>query len=429
MKKKYRLRLSFLLFIAFSSFAIAQTSLGSTKTFMNTLKKGLVNSTSKNTSKTVSLEVEKSNNFIGIINYKDSGVSSELLMGEIKNSEESSFYIKVKDNSLEGHILFKKTKEAYKYYSDATGNAFVAKVDINTLICIDYNNVSENVNKITSKAAATAIAPALLKLQSLPGAAGCILLDYDGHYMPAGNMWNNGNPINAAPSGMSDADIQHNWEIVSEDYRPFNLNVTTSEDVFNTYPKNRRMRVVVTPTDTASPGAGGIAFIGSFNGNDDVPCWVFLTSGKIAATATSHEVGHTFGLSHDGCTNPEEGYYYGMPNASWAPIMGIGYYNPVVQWSKGEYDYANNKQDDLAIISGSKFGVGYRADDYGNHITTAEHLDYDDNGVISQKNGIISSESDYDFFSFLTGGGNVSINATTMPNDGILHLLIKLYNS
>jgi hypothetical protein len=429
MKKNYKFRLSLFLIICFSSFAIAQTSLGSNKTFMNNLKKELVATTSKSTEKTILLETENSKSFHAKVNYKESNTSSEFLIGEIKDIPESSFYIKVKDNVLEGHIILKKTKEAYKYYSDTQGNAFVSKVDINTLICIDYKNVSENTNKTTSKTTATAIAPALLNLQSLPGAAGCVLLDYDGYYMPAGNIWNAGNPINAAPSGMTDADIQHNWEIVSEDYRPFNLNVTTSEAVFNSYPKNKRMRAVITPTNTAGPGAGGVALVGSFNRNDDVPCWVFVISGKMCATATAHELGHTLGLSHDGRTNPAEDYYYGLPNTSWAPIMGVGYYNPVVQWSKGEYNYANNIQDDLAVISSSKFGVGYRADDYGNNIATAESLDYSTNGAINQKNGVISSETDSDFFSFKTGGGNVSINATTMPKDGILHLMIKLYNS
>jgi len=434
MKKNYRFRLSLFLIIVFSSFAIGQTSLGSSKSFMNNLKKELVASvTSKTTSKTFSLEVENSKRFNGTINYKESNASSELLIGEIKNVAESSFYIKVTDNSLEGHIILKKTKEAYKYYSDVQGNAFVSKVDINTLICIDYKNVSENVTKTTNKAisktTAADIAPALLNLQSLPGAAGCVLLDFDGYYMPAGNLWNNGNAINAAASGMSDAAVQQHWEVVSEDYRPFNLNVTTSEAVFNSYPKNRRMRVVVTPTNTAAPGAGGVAYIGSFNWDNDVPCWVFITSGKSGGDASSHEVGHTFDLSHDGRTNPAEDYYAGLPNTSWAPIMGVGYYNPVVQWSKGEYNHANNIQDDVATIAGSKFGVGYRADDYGNNTASAATLDYNASGQINQKNGIISSEADYDFFTFTTGGGNVSINANTVSRDGNLHLLIKLYNS
>ncbi|WP_232735278.1 RICIN domain-containing protein [Flavobacterium sp. 5] len=397
---------------------------------MNNLKKEMVNSaTSKSTEKTVALLVSNSKTFNGKINFKESKASSEFLIGEIKNIAESSFYIKVMDKSLEGHIILKKSKEAYKYYSDAQGNAYVEKIDINKLICIDYKNVPLIANKTTSKAAVAAIAPALLNLQSLPGAAGCVMLDFDGYNMPAGNLWNNGNPINAAASGMSDAAVQQHWEVVSEDYRPFNVNVTTSEAVFNSYPRNRRMRVVVTPTNTAAPGAGGVAYIGSFNWDNDVPCWVFITSGKSGGDASAHEVGHTFDLGHDGRTNPAEDYFVGLDGTSWAPIMGAGYYRPVVQWSKGEYNYANNKQDDVETIASAKFGVGYRGDDYGNTTASATTLDYNGSGSINQKNGIISSEADYDFFTFTTGGGNVSINANTVASDGNLHLLIRLYNS
>ncbi|NHN24810.1 carbohydrate-binding protein [Flavobacterium jejuense] len=109
--------------------------------------------------------------------------------------------------------------------------------------------------------------------------------------------------------------------------------------------------------------------------------------------------------------------------------MGAGYYRPVVQWSKGEYNYANNLQDDVATIAGSKFGIGYRGDDYSNGTSGAASLNYNANGTISQKNGIISSEADYDFFTFTTGGGNVVINANTVSRDGNLHLLIRLFNA
>ena len=428
MKNNYKLRLSILVFIAFTSFAFAQTSLGSSTSFMNSLKKEIATSaTAKSSERIVLLPAEKAT-FNGKINYKESGGSSEFLIGEIKNIAESSFYIKVKDNKLEGHILLKKTREAYKYFSDAKGNAFVEKVDINTVVCIDYKNLPNNTN--TAKTAeAAAIAPALLNLQSLPGAAGCVLLDFDGYYMPAGNLWNNGNAINAAASGMSDAAVQQHWEVVSEDYRPFNVNITTSEAVFNSYPRNRRMRVVVTPTNTAAPGAGGVAYIGSFNWDNDVPCWVFITSGKSGGDASSHEIGHTFDLGHDGRTNPAEDYFVGLDGTAWAPIMGAGYYRPVVQWSKGQYNFANNLQDDVAIIASAKFGVGYRGDDYGNTTGSASTLDYNASGQINQKNGIISSEADYDFFTFTTGGGNVSINANTVSRDGNLHLLMRLYNA
>jgi len=159
MKNNYRLSLTFLVFLAFSGFVAAQTSLGSSKSFMNTLKKELTNSAaSKSTDKTILLQAEKTS-FNGKINFKESNASSEFLIGEIKNIAESSFYIKVKDKSLEGHILLKKTKEAYKYFSDAQGNAFVEKVDINTLVCIDYKNLPTKENTTSKTAAAAEIAP------------------------------------------------------------------------------------------------------------------------------------------------------------------------------------------------------------------------------------------------------------------------------
>ena len=107
MKINYKFRLSLVVFLAFSSFAIAQTSLGSSKTFMNKLKSELVTSTtSKGTEKTILLQVENSKNFKGKINYKESSESSEFLIGEIKDVPESSFFVKVLDKKLEGHIIF-----------------------------------------------------------------------------------------------------------------------------------------------------------------------------------------------------------------------------------------------------------------------------------------------------------------------------------
>ncbi len=429
MKNLNKLMLVVLVVIAFCNYANAQTSLGTSENFMGGLKKEIKNSTSKSSGLMVSLKVSDSKEFDGKVNYQKSETSSEFLNGEINGIPESSFFIKVSDNTLEGHIMLKKSKEAYKYYSDDSGKAYVAKVDINSLVCINYRDLPDTQKEESlKKGQEMKISRALLNLQSLPGAAGCVLLDFDGHYMPAGNLWNNGNPINAAPSGMSDAAIRHHWEVVAEDYRPFNLNITTNESVFNSYPRNRRMRVIITPTKTAAPSAGGVAYVGSFNWNNDVPCWTFILSGKSGGEASSHEIGHTFDLRHDGRTSPREGYFRGIDGTPWAPIMGVGYYRPVTQWSKGEYTNANNRQDDVATIAGNKFGVGYRSDDYANSISGATSLTYNASGAVSQKNGIITSEADWDFFTFTTGGGNVALNVNTVNREGNLDIIVRLYN-
>ncbi len=428
MKKHYKLCLSLFMAYGIYNSASAQTAIGSSQSLLKDLKSTTVasGSNARTAATPIELQVSGSKRFSGKVNFKKSGKNSEYVNGELNGVSGSSFFLEVSDKEVKGHILLKDTKEAYEYYSDESGNAYVKPVDINGVICIDLENTppKEQSNQRTEVAE---IGQAVLNLQSYSGAAGCVFLDFDGYNMPAGNLWNNGKAINAAASGMSDAAIREHWEVVSEDYRPFNVNVTTSQSVFNSYPKNRRMRVVVTPTNTAAPGAGGVAYIGSFNWDNDVPCWVFITSGKSGGEASSHEVGHTFGLGHDGRTSPAEGYFQG--HGDWAPIMGVGYYKPISQWSKGEYNNANNKEDDLAKISSSTYGVGYRADDYGNNTANAATLSYSSSGAVTAKNGIITTTGDVDFFTFTTGGGNITLNVNTVSRHGNLDILVRLFNA
>jgi Secretion system C-terminal sorting domain len=429
MKKINKFGLCLLVIIAFCNVTIAQTALGSSEQFLNNLKKDLAKSAAKATGSSISLKVDASKTFEAKVNYNKTDQSNGILVGEIKNATESTFYIKVQDKVVDGHIIFMASKEAYKYYSDDSGNVFINKVDINTIICVDYAKDAPQ-NAITEeRPEGQKIGPELLKLQSFPGANGCIMLDFDGFYLPAGSRWNNGNPIDALPSRATDAQIQEQWEIVAEDYRAFSVNITTNEAVFNTYPKNRRMRVVVTPTNTAAPNGGGVAYVGSFNWNDDEPCWAFY-NGKSGGECSSHEAGHTLGLAHDGAaTTPAVEYYGGVANFPWAPIMGVSYYKPVTHWSIGEYNNANNKQDDLAIITNTRYGLGFRPDDYGNTTATASELAYNGNGLVTQKNGIISNKADIDFFSFTTRGGDAVLNAKTVTRHGDLDIIMKLYNS
>ena len=213
----------------------------------------------------------------------------------------------------------------------------------------------------------------IVPLQSLPGSTAVIYLDFDGEKGPF-NGWGS---FDAAPSGATNAQIKDVWQRVCEDFQAFNLNITTDRKIYDNAGSGHRMHVILTPTTTAAPGAGGVAYIGSFNDSVDTPCWAFYWTGKNAAEVVSHEVGHTLGLGHDGRVTPSEGYYggHGSGETGWAPIMGVGYYQNLAQWSKGEYLSANNTEDDLAIIVGNNNLVDYRVDDYAATFATAPYLE------------------------------------------------------
>jgi hypothetical protein len=428
MKNKLNLCLSLVSILSVGSLVHAQISLGSASSFVRNIKNSTAKS-AKGELKTLPLKVKDNLNFEAQINYQKSEINGEYLVGEVKNFPGSTFVIKASNNAVEGKIILMNTKEAYSYYTDKSGNVYSKEVDINSLVCVNspVDNSSQK-GEITDSN--YKVDPALLKLESFPGAPACILFDFDGYELPAGTQWNGGRPISAKPAGLSDASIKTAFEIAAEDFKPFNINLTTNEAVFKTYPKNRRMRAVATTTTTAAPGSGGVAYIGSFNWDTEDPCWVFNLSAKACGETISHEVGHTLDLKHDGRRTPSEQYFVGLSNTPYGPIMGAPFSRPLVQWSKGEYESANNTQDDLVAITAPKFGFGYRKDDYGNTTADASPLSFDAGGVVKQKDGIIVNQEDIDFFTFTTSGtGEVKINANAAIRQGNLDILMKLYDS
>lgn len=345
--------------------------------------------------------------------------TADVYIGDVEDKKNSTFFLKVKENKLEGYVILKEQKKAYKYASNAKGLAYLEEVDIDKVVCIEYQEGPTQSSGAPAREATTA-ALSPTDLQSLPGASAVVLLDFNGQYVN-GTYWNDGGEINAAPANLTSAEIIEAWKLISEDYKPFAINITTNESVYLSAPANSRMRVIFTPTDFFYPGAGGGAYVNSFTWGNETPCWVFNSGTKYAGEAGSHEIGHTLGLAHDGRTNPSEAYFYGQN--SWAPIMGAGYYSEQVQWSKGEYPFASNLEDDLGIIT-SNNGFGYRVDDHGNTNTAATPL-------VSEKasNGIIGSRTDVDVFSFQTSGGLVELAVNPVLSYANLDVLLTLKNS
>lgn len=333
------------------------------------------------------------------------------VFGKVEGYELATFFIRGNHENIKGNLIFLKTKEAYDIYTSHLGEVLIAPIDINKVICVDYDRYQaegtkdEDNNNETSKKGDETMAVPLLN--SLPGAFGTLYLDFDGETVTNSN-WGN---ITALPSSFTNANITTIWTAVSEDFSPFNINVTTDRNVFNSAISTRRMMVIFTPTDDAAPGAGGVAFLNSWGSGE--PCWDFNPTVKSAEEACSHESGHTFGLSHDG--TPSQGYYPG--HGSWGPIMGAVYTRPIVHWSKGEYANANNTEDDVTKIA---FKTNYRVDDHGGTIATATNLVADASGNVLAANnfGVIERRTDLDIFKFNAAAGNVNFSIVAKTESG-----------
>ncbi|MFK8184232.1 MAG: pre-peptidase C-terminal domain-containing protein [Phormidesmis sp.] len=288
----------------------------------------------------------------------------------------------------------------------------------------------------------------VFSLNSNAGANHTIYLDFDGHTM-TDTLWNqryaNGTSItNSAYDTDGDASsfsidereaIWEMWQRVAEDFMPFDVNVTTSlsstDQLINTGGSDTQWgaRIVIGGNSSWSgDNVAGFAFLGTFGDSVDTPGFSFSEGRSTLAIAETitHEAGHMLGLEHDGTTAGEE-YYSGHNTGfvDWAPIMGGGNAHDFTQWSQGEYNNANNREDDLDIITGN--GFGYRADDYGDSLTNAAALSV--NGGMAEGYGIIETNTDVDWFSFTSSTGNIDLDINPFDLGPNLDIMAELRDS
>ena len=373
----------------------------------------------------------------GVVNLVVRDENGWVRVGGDLPDRSGTFMLASSPESAGGNLLLPKDRRAYELLMDADQGLLLVERRLSDLRCFSIQPRTEaagpvllNASKVAPVAGA-AQAPPLLS--SRPNAPTVVYLDFDGETI-TDPSWNGGRSIVAPAMALTAAQMTEIFNRVKEDYAPFNVDITTNLARYNAVPANRRTRCIVTSNDAAAPGAGGVAYVDAFSQagsvfSSTIPCWVFNSGVVGIAEAISHEVGHTLGLDHDGRSNPREEYYAGAGAGAtgWAPIMGVGYDRQLVQWSKGEYANASNRQDDLAIITKAANGVSYLADEAGNTTAAAAPLALSNNTI--NQSGLITASTDSDVFRFEATGGALSATAnpaTTSPN---LDIKLELLNS
>ncbi|MBA4166263.1 MAG: T9SS type A sorting domain-containing protein [Chitinophagaceae bacterium] len=257
-------------------------------------------------------------------------------------------------------------------------------------------------------------------------ASATVYLDFDGHVVK-GTSWNWDSTIHAQPSGLKTAAITEIFNRVAEDYRIFNINITTDSSVFAKAPAGKRVRIIVTPTSKWYGIAGGISFVNSFTWGDGTPAFVFTdilqNNSKYIGEACSHETGHTLGLQHQSTFDKSCGlvteYAEGKGDGEigWAPIMGVSYYKNQTTWNVGtSIEGCSIIQNDIDIISKGLNNIGFRSDDHGNTLQNATPVTF--TNITFSSHGMINNATDVDVFKVVLNRPGLFKTTITPSNVG-----------
>ncbi len=271
--------------------------------------------------------------------------------------------------------------------------------------------------------------------ESLPGAPNTVYLDFDGHtensaqwdalardgftvQTPAFSLDGDGSTFTQQERDF----IEEVFERVAEDFRPFNINVTTLLPNPEIFVENRDLLVSV--------GGNGNWF-NQFFENDSTPRFAAITN---AWSTVGTQTAFVFQDTHDplGGADPYNfaadittavGISMGLTERTLegdllvAPVLGdqiVGSdtvnANPNSQrdiWFEGVTSPTGNFQDDLAVIVANS-NIEYRADDHGNDAVAATGVPIVAGNEFFR--GIIETNNDVDVFTFTTAATSVNIN-------------------
>jgi hypothetical protein len=271
-------------------------------------------------------------------------------------------------------------------------------------------------------------------LSSNSSAAKKLYLDFNGHVQSSWGSFTNvvtpafdqdGNPSSLSSGEL--AAIREIWTRVSEDYAPFNIDVTTIDPGSGS--NVARVAIGGHYSDWYDSSAGGVAYVGGYTSSMPNVAYVFedsLGNGnpRYVAEAAAHEAGHLFGLQHQAVWSGAtlvSGYNPGTD--TWAPIMGTGYYAQRTTWHRGTASTSSTAmQDDMSLLASV---LGSRADDVAGTTSGARTLTA---GTSINVTGVIGSSTDTDWWKFTTAGGSVNLQLAGATYGGNLDSVLELRN-
>ena len=248
-------------------------------------------------------------------------------------------------------------------------------------------------------------------MNTRPGAAGTIFLDFDGDSyrgMAPYSIDADSTTFNA----QEQANIIECVRQIDVYFAMFDVTVTTIQPNVSTTPT--AWEVI---TNSIS---GGYSYVGVYPNNVAMS---FNTSGDAVSRTSgiAHELGHNFGNWHTSTYDllgNKTAEYAGQFDSLHGPLMGVDYAGIIHKWTMSRVSTsASGIQDDMATIAnriksaaGSGYtGDGYRPDDFGNTIAAATPLQF--TGNTQSIVGIIERLNDADAFSFVvTAAGRYNIS-------------------
>jgi hypothetical protein len=226
----------------------------------------------------------------------------------------------------------------------------------------------------TAVGAALAMSSAVYPLNSIPplhsnpGAPATLYLDFNGHSRSTWGFF----PSPPTPVYDADGDattfstdeltfIQNVWQVVAEDFAPFNIDVTTVEPavlapgVSDSAANGVALRLAI---GDSSASVAGVAQKNSFTNSYANVAFVYAegsTDHLYYGRITSHEAGHSFGLDHQ--------TEWLRPGLDWTAIMTSTTFGSPAVWHN-RITEAGSTQDDIALIARSANVFGFRPDDH-----------------------------------------------------------------